>query len=104
MLLLFSCNSKTESKIKSSINNKEKPISIYAKKQVKIHTDTLSFIDYNDDGDYYLLSAKKNKKYYQYINDNNDDRSFLIGDIIEIKWKNDTIFIAGDGGTLEVAE
>lgn len=64
----------------------------------------LEFIDYNDDGDYFLLNAKKGKTLYSFINDKNEDRSLLRGDLVEITWKWDTIYIAGDGETPELAE
>lgn len=62
------------------------------------------FIDYNDDGDYFLLNAKKGNTLYSFINDKNEDRSLLRGDLVEITWKSDTIYIAGDGETPELAE
>ena len=74
------------------------------KKENKIFIDTFTFVNYNDDGDYMLLNAKKGKDDYGFINDKNDDRNYLIGDLIEIKWEKDTIFIAGDGETPELAE
>lgn len=64
----------------------------------------LEFIDYNDDGDYFLLNAKKGRILYSFINDKNEDRSLLRGDLVEITWKWDTIYIAGDGETPELAE
>ena len=51
-----------------------------------------------------LLNAKKGNDIYGFINDKNGDRSYLKGDLIEIKWKKDTIYIAGDGETPEIAE
>ena len=39
-----------------------------------------------------------------YINDQNNDRSFLRGDLIAIEYKNDSIYIAGDGETPQNAE
>lgn len=62
------------------------------------------FVSYNDNGDYMLLTAKKGNKLYGFINDNNDDRSLLRGDLCEIQWKEDTIYIAGDGETPELAD
>ena len=41
---------------------------------------------------------------FRFINDKNEDRSLLKGDIVEIKWYNDTIYIVGDGETPEIAE
>jgi hypothetical protein len=64
----------------------------------------LEFIDYNDDGDYMLLNAQKGRTLYSFINDKNEDRSLLRGDLVEITWKWDTIYIAGDGETPELAE
>ncbi|MNU76946.1 hypothetical protein D3C71_665090 [compost metagenome] len=73
-------------------------------KDTKIHTGIFDFFIYNDNGDYMLLEAKKGKDFYGFINDNNDDRSLLRGDVCEIKWKQDTIYIAGDGERPEMAD
>lgn len=62
------------------------------------------FVSYNDNGDYMLLTAKKGNQLYGFINDNNDDRSLLRGDLCEILWKKDTIYIAGDGERPELAD
>jgi len=64
----------------------------------------MEFVDYNDDGDYFSLSAKKKDKMFSFINDGNSDRSLLRGDLIEINWKKDSISIAGDGETKVQAE
>lgn len=66
--------------------------------------EVLEFINYNDDVDYMLLIAKKGRTHYSFINDNNDKRDLLRGDLVEIQWKEDTIYIAGDGETPELAE
>lgn len=107
ILSIFSCKETNKNNIPvKSISNEaiksktKKPLI----KNDKIFIDTLTFVNYNDDFDYMTLNAKKGKDDYQFINDDNDDRSFLIGDLIEIKWKKDTIFIAGDGETPELAE
>lgn len=107
IILFFSCNNKTENITKTTVSfKKETKISIdNTKKQINhVHIDTLSFIGYNDDGDYFLLNAKKNLKNFGFINDKNEDRSLLQGDIVEIRWKKDTIYIAGDGDKPELAE
>lgn len=64
----------------------------------------MEFIDYNDDGDYFLLNGKKGRIPYSFINDKNEKRDLLRGDLVEITWKWDTIYIAGDGETPELAE
>ena len=65
-------------------------------KHILIHSDTLIFKEYNDDGDYFLLSMYKNDETITFINNNYEDRSLLIGDWIEVNWKPDTIAMAGD--------
>lgn len=60
------------------------------------------FISYNDDYDYSILNAQKEKSLYGFINDKNNDRSYLRGDIIEIEWEEDLIYIAGDGDAKEI--
>jgi len=76
---------------------------IIAKKD-SVKRDTIEFVSYNDDFDYSQLNGKKGKDEITYINDKNNDRSFLRGDLIAIEWKNDSIYIAGDGDTPQNAE
>ena len=105
IILFYSFQNKTENKtlvphiIKSNINT-----NTLEKKNNKIFIDTMTFNEYNDDGDYFILNAKKDTVNFRFINDKNEDRSLLKGDIVEIKWYNDTIYIAGDGETPEIAE
>ena len=102
--LYISCNSNPEKKTKPIVvetNKKEIEVNnnnIHQQKQ------ELEFVEYNDDGDYFLLIAKKGGKTTSFINDNTDDRSLLRGDKVEITWQNKTIYIAGDGDTPEQAE
>ncbi|NRS90358.1 hypothetical protein HNQ02_003298 [Flavobacterium sp. 7E] len=105
ILFFYSCGNKTENKI-AVPHSKESKLKkdIIKKPKNSIHIDTMNFVAYNDDGDYFILNAKKDKGDFRFINDNNEDRSLLKGDIVEIKWKNDTIYIAGDGETPELAE
>lgn len=69
----------------------------------KINTETLEFISYLDDGDYSLFLTKKGEETLYFINENNEDRSLLRGDQIELRWKEDTIWIAGEGDEQEMA-
>ncbi|WP_188051630.1 hypothetical protein [Flavobacterium sp. GP15] len=105
IILFYSCNNKTENKtsVPHIIKSKSKIDNIKKTENIT-YIDTMSFIEYNDDGDYTLLNAKKDKENFGFINDKIDDRALLKGDIVEIKWKNDTIYIAGDGETPELAE
>ncbi|GGI52227.1 hypothetical protein GCM10011425_34390 [Mucilaginibacter galii] len=67
----------------------------------KAHSPTeqraqMEFVNYNDDGDYFLLFARKADSTYSFIY-NDEDRSLNRGDLIEVKWKKGIIEIAGDG-------
>jgi hypothetical protein len=64
----------------------------------------MEFLSYNDDGDYFLLTARRKNETLSFINDSNNDRSLLRGDTIAITWKIDTIYIAGDGDTPQQAD
>jgi hypothetical protein len=106
---LQSCENKTSiNKQKDKIQDTIKSISIEADenkikgKLPKIFTDTFEFEYYNDNGDYMWLYAKKGNDNYGFVNDNNNLRNLLRGDICEIKWRKDTIYIAGDGETPEI--
>ena len=72
-------------------------------KQVREHRMVCEFVAYNDDGDYYLMFVKDNNEEESFINDEIESRDLLRGDLIEVTWKQDTIYIAGDGGTPELA-
>ncbi|MBE8719602.1 hypothetical protein [Sphingobacterium pedocola] len=80
-----------------------------------IHKDSLSkdnpsyqqemeFVEYNDDGDYYMLLAKDKDSMHYFVNNVIEDRSLNQGDVIRIIWENGTISIAGDGETPAPAE
>lgn len=113
ILLLFflqSCENKTKEnkqkhKIQNGIKSTQTKVNKYQikAKNTSLFTDNFEFEYYNDNGDYMWLHAKKDKDNYGFVNDNNDLRNLLRGDICEIKWKKDTIFIAGDGETPEIA-
>lgn len=64
----------------------------------------MEFLSYNDDGDYFLLTARRKNETFSFINDSNDDRSLLRGDTIVVTWITDTIYIAGDGDTPQQAD
>lgn len=92
-------NKKTSVQLKDHFQNEKQ-----FDKNPKSAKIILEFIDYNDDGDYFLLNGKKGRIPYSFINDKNEKRDLLRGDIVEITWKWDTIYIAGDGETPELAE
>ncbi|KIA88982.1 hypothetical protein [Kaistella jeonii] len=105
LLTIFLSCAKPAEKTPVSSEKKLKTVVILEKKEkLNIQKDTLNFVDYNDDGDYMLLNAKKDQSDFSFINDKNEDRTLLKGDLIEITWKKDTIYISGDGETPELAE
>ncbi len=68
------------------------------------HHSNMTFVAYNDDGDNYVLIAQKNNRIFNFINDSDTSRNLNRGDGIEVKWKNGTVTIAGDGETPVPAE
>ncbi|MDQ0639996.1 hypothetical protein QF042_003561 [Pedobacter sp. W3I1] len=46
----------------------------------------MEFVKYNDDGDYFLVTAKKGDSLFTFINES-DDRSLLRGDIYQERHK-----------------
>lgn len=66
----------------------------------KTYTDTIEFINYNDNYDYKMLFGKKNQHEVSFVYDwdwNTDNKyNFNSGDILVITWKMDSLQIAGD--------
>lgn len=103
LTLCFSCTS-PEPKSQPSEKTETKTITQIEAKKDSVKQDTIEFVSYNDNFDYTQLNGKKGKEEIDFVNDNNNDRSFLRGDLIAIEWKNDTIYIAGDGETPQIAQ
>ncbi|WP_186754059.1 hypothetical protein [Echinicola salinicaeni] len=74
----------------------------------EIQSDTIEFIDYNDDFDYwYLIGRKKGKNLsfvYNWEWTENEEYNFRPGDLIVIQWKKDSIHMAGDEEVVKVVE
>lgn len=103
LIYCISCSPGPEkNKNKKIVRKKE--IQQIAVEKDSLQRDTIEFVSYNDDFDYSQLNGKKGKEEISYINDQNNDRSFLRGDLIAIEYKNDSIYIAGDGETPQNAE
>lgn len=121
LVLLSSCNQKEKteklprkapSKEKIVENSNDKSLNRKFKSTLrmnqdlelhKVYTDTVQFIEYNTDFDYFFIDVKKGNNVAG-INTNSDDINFNRGDVLEVKWKMDSIFIAGDGERLDFAE
>ena len=70
----------------------------------QIYTDTLEFSSYDDDGDYFHLTGKKQDQIVSLIYNwewyKIEKYNFQLGDPIEVKWKMDSIWIAGEDDEL----
>ena len=73
-----------------------------ASRTSRIVTDTIIFVEYDDNGDYPLLFAKKGGKRLTFIYDTENGVNFLRDDQLLIKWKLDSTWIAGDGEEVEM--
>lgn len=74
----------------------------------KTYKDTIQFSSYNDDGDYKLLFGKKDYQdvilTYKYDWEVDKKYDFLENEFIQITWKMDSIWQAGDSETLDFKE
>ena len=72
----------------------------------KIYTDSFQYIGYNDDSDYWFFIVEKDGKRMILIDDCPEGTvNFLNrGDLVEIEWKIDSTWVAGDGDALYMAE
>lgn len=105
-LFLFSCNNNKQTAAVSTgtINTTGPQLSSPLRPGENIvlnqpYTDTLEFIKFNDDGDYYLCFVKKNTDTIGLIYDS--EYHFVRGDEIAITWKMDSIRYAGDSEVLD---
>lgn len=69
----------------------------------KIYTDTVQFVNFNDNGDDWLFVVKKNNDTVSLIY-NHDNPEFSRGDELEIRWKMDRLRPAGDPDYLDFSE
>ena len=70
----------------------------------EVYDDTVEFINFDGNGDYALFTVQKNKKLISFYTDLADAKTFKRGDLLDVAWKMDTIYEAGEGEKLEFAE
>ena len=74
----------------------------------EVYTDSIEFIGYNNDFDYFILTGKKNAQEIDFIYHwqwkKNDTYNFKAGELIEVTWKMDSFWVAGDGERLDFHE
>lgn len=114
--ILQSCNDKTEKSIQTqTLLEGETALQDTIPKEFKsairlnqkiilgeTYTDTVEYINYNDEGDDLLFIVKKNKDSIYLINAIEND--FVRGDVLEIQWRIDSIRYAGDESFLDFRE
>lgn len=74
----------------------------------KIYVDTIQFKSYNEDGDYRLLFGRKDDQevilIHEFYWEQEKKYNFYENETLQITWKMDSIWIAGDGETLDFSE
>ena len=75
----------------------------------KEYVNELVYNDFNENGDYPLISFLKNSTewysiHYDAEKFNFDKLQFNKGDVMQVIWKMDSVWIAGEGDKLEMAE
>lgn len=72
----------------------------------KVFTDTVTFVERDDNGDYFLFNVRKNNRQFSLMYDDlvAQHLDFLRGDTLVIQWKMDSLFIAGEGDKLDFGE
>jgi hypothetical protein len=117
-LFLFSCNDQKTTSSEISVKtaaNKEKKIPKASQEEAffsairpgerlnkgKEYSDEVEYVEYDDNGDYNLFTIKKGKETIALNTNFEGTAAFLRGDILEITWKIDTTYSAGDGEKLD---
>ncbi|PBJ15836.1 hypothetical protein [Flavobacterium sp. ACN6] len=70
----------------------------------QVYSDRAEFVEFNDGGDYSYVVIKKDHKTIALTTNEGEGSSFTRGDIFEVKWKMDSVYIAGEGEKLEITE
>lgn len=107
VLLFVSCKSKTKSSATERTPNTKdsitaKPASNNTTGQLQ--TKRFQYKEYVTDFDYFFIEVGDENGNRNFIVNEFDDSGFSRGDSIEVVWKQDTIYIAGDGETPELAD
>jgi hypothetical protein len=97
IVLLFSCQHK-ESNNSTVIENGIHKTS----KKVETLKDKFEFVEYTDEGDNNLLYSKKEGEDFVFITGDIDYSILYRGDICEIQWKKDTVYLAGDDESAQI--
>jgi hypothetical protein len=70
----------------------------------QVYSDRAEFVEFNDGGDYSYFVIKKDNKTIALTTNDTVGSSYTRGDIFDVKWKVDSVFIAGEGEKLDFTE
>jgi len=72
----------------------------------KIYSDNFEYLDYNDQGDYFFFVVHKDNQHFTLLDGCTEGKVPKLnrGDILEIQWKIDSSWVAGDGDKLDMRE
>ncbi|WP_264537570.1 hypothetical protein [Flavobacterium sp. N1736] len=124
LTVLFSCNEKKETTTENLTKNTLKDSTIIKEatanaldlnlksvlrpdenlKLEQVYNDNVEFVNFDGNGDYALFTVQKNNKLISFYTDLADVKTFKRGDILDVAWKMDTIYEAGEGEKQEFAE
>ncbi|TPG45359.1 hypothetical protein [Flavobacterium pectinovorum] len=122
LVLLFSCKENKEATTenlnttqKDTINIKEtKVVSNNTQTSVlrpneklkiqQVYSDLVEFVNFDGNGDYALFTVQKNKELISLYTNLENAKTFKRGDLLDVKWKMDTIYIAGEGEKQDFGE
>lgn len=68
------------------------------------YSDTVEYVEFDDNGDFPLFTVRKNKKTVSLVTNSDDAPKFKRGDVLEIKWRVDTLYVAGESEELNFTE
>jgi hypothetical protein len=96
--ILSACDLKTndQKKLIRSDTIVKQTGTLLRKNEQRSYIDQMTFIKYMDDGDYFQILARKGDSTFSFINDTDTTRNLNWGDPIQLKWKHDSITVAGD--------
>lgn len=115
---IYSCNNKTQKATNDIHSNSgdpqqtstdfsefKSPLRPKDKLQLgKLYTDTIEFVEFDDNGDYPLMFVSNGNDTASLVYDWTREYSFVKGDKLEIQWKTDSIRYAGDQEYLDYKE
>ncbi|MEN2399415.1 hypothetical protein GKZ90_0006485 [Flavobacterium sp. MC2016-06] len=73
-------------------------------KPQQTYSDQVEFVNFDGNGDYALFTVQKNKKLVSFFTNLENAGIFKRGDVLDVTWKMDTIYEAGEGEKQDFGE